>query len=48
MSGYLKPNLGKILVDGENIENLKGFSKVQMIHQHPEKSINPSWKVAKF
>ena len=48
MSGYLKPNLGKILVDGENIENLKGFSKVQMIHQHPEKSINPSWKVAKI
>ncbi|MDY2986666.1 MAG: ATP-binding cassette domain-containing protein [Peptoniphilus sp.] len=48
MSGYLRPNSGKILVDGEDIEKLQGFLKVQMIHQHPEKSINPNWKVSKI
>lgn len=48
MSGYLKADSGSVLVDGVEIEKLKGFCKVQMIHQHPEKSVNPNWKVGKI
>ena len=46
MAGYLKPEKGEILLDGKPLP-LKGVSPVQLIYQHPEKAINPRWKMKK-
>jgi peptide/nickel transport system ATP-binding protein len=44
LSGYLKPTAGEILLDGRPIPE-KGVCPVQLIYQHPEKAINPRWKL---
>jgi len=44
MAGYLKPIEGEILLDGKPLP-VKGTSPVQLIYQHPEKAINPRWKM---
>lgn len=41
LSGYLKPVSGQVLLDGQDIHTIKGYCPVQMIWQHPEKSVNP-------
>lgn len=46
MSGYLKPTKGEVLLDGKILPT-KGISPVQLIYQHPEKAINPRWKMKK-
>lgn len=48
MAGYLKVDRGKITVDGADINDLKGFLPVQMVHQAPEKNVNIRWKVEKI
>ena len=40
ISGYISPDAGRILVDGELLPQ-KGYCPVQMIWQHPELSVNP-------
>ena len=39
ISGYISPDAGRILVDGEPLPQ-KGFCPVQMIFQHPEQAVN--------
>lgn len=46
MEGYLKPASGEILLDGKPLPQ-KGVCPVQLIYQHPEKAINPRWKMKK-
>lgn len=46
MSGYLRPTKGEVLLDGKPLLK-KGVSPVQLIYQHPEKAINPRWKMKK-
>ena len=46
MSGYLRPTKGEVLQDGKPLPK-KGVSPVQLIYQHPEKAINPRWKMKK-
>ena len=46
IAGYLKPAEGEILLDGKLLPS-KGISPVQLIYQHPEKAINPRWKMKK-
>ena len=46
MGGYLKPASGEILLDGKPLPP-KGVCPVQLIYQHPEKAINPRWKMKK-
>lgn len=41
LSGYIKPQQGQVLLDGRNIRQIKGYCPVQMIWQHPEKSVDP-------
>lgn len=41
LAGYIKPQNGQVLLDGKDIYKLKGYCPVQMIWQHPEKSVNP-------
>jgi ABC-type dipeptide/oligopeptide/nickel transport system ATPase subunit len=40
ISGYISPDAGRILVDGELLPR-KGYCPVQMIFQHPEQAVNP-------
>lgn len=46
LAGYLDSFSGKVEID-ERIysKKTKGFHPVQIIHQHPEKSINPRWRM---
>lgn len=46
MAGYLNPLEGEIFLDGKPLP-VKGTSPVQLIYQHPEKAINPRWKMKK-
>lgn len=46
LSGYLNPQEGSVLLDGKPLPK-KGVSPVQLIYQHPEKAINPRWKMKK-
>ena len=44
MAGYLKPTEGTVLLDGKPLPG-KGICPVQLIYQHPEKAINPRWRL---
>ena len=46
LAGYLKPTSGEILLDGKPLPK-KGLCPVQLIYQHPEKAINPRWRLKK-
>ena len=46
LAGYLKPTQGEILLDGKPLPD-KGVCPVQLIYQHPEKAINPRWRLKK-
>lgn len=44
MSGYFEPVRGSVTLDGHPLPK-KGICPVQLIYQHPEKAINPRWKL---
>lgn len=44
LSGYRQPTKGQILLDGAPLPNA-GICPVQLICQHPEKAINPRWRL---
>ena len=44
LAGYLQPVKGQILLDGRLLPQ-KGICPVQLIYQHPEKAINPRWRL---
>lgn len=44
LAGYLEPVRGEVLLDGEPLPR-KGLCPVQLICQHPEKAVNPRWKL---
>ena len=44
LAGYLKPSKGEILLDGKPLPK-NGVCTVQLIYQHPEKAINPRWRL---
>ncbi len=46
-SGYLRPHSGEVLVDGKELSSYSGMLPVQMIHQHPELSLDPSFTIGK-
>ena len=46
LSGYLKPEKGCVLLDGKPLP-VKGVCPVQLIFQHPEKAVNPRWRLKK-
>lgn len=45
ISGYLQPTEGEVLWQGKPLATT-GYCPVQLIYQHPEKAINPRWKIA--
>lgn len=46
MAGYLTPMSRSVLLDGKPLRG-KGVCPVQLIYQHPEKAINPRWKMGR-
>ena len=46
LAGYVEPSEGEILLDGKPIPRA-GICPVQLICQHPEKAINPRWRLKK-
>lgn len=44
MGGYMEPDSGHVLIDGQPLPK-NGYCPVQMIWQHPEKSVNPRLKM---
>ena len=44
LAGYYTPTEGRILLDGQPLPR-KGICPVQLIWQHPEKAINPRWRL---
>lgn len=44
LAGYEKPTSGEVLFEGKVLPE-KGYCPVQLIYQHPEKAINPRWKM---
>lgn len=44
LSGYEKPTTGQVLLNNNKLLS-KGYNPVQLIYQHPEKSINPRLKM---
>ncbi|MED4402916.1 ABC transporter ATP-binding protein [Metabacillus fastidiosus] len=47
LAGYENPHSGTITINGLSIPK-KGYNPVQLIHQHPEKVVNPRWKMSKI
>lgn len=47
ISGYLSNYTGSVTIDEEDIDR-GGFYPVQLIFQHPEKTMNPKWKMHKI
>ena len=46
LSGYVTKFEGSVTFDGQPLPT-KGFKPVQLIYQHPEKVMNPKWKMEK-
>lgn len=47
LAGYIKPDKGEVILEGcEKKKN--AFNPIQLIFQHPEKSVNPKWKMKKI
>ncbi len=44
LAGYLKPQSGRVLVDGAPLPR-RGHCPVQLAPQHPELAVNPRWKL---
>lgn len=44
LAGYVKPTKGQVLLNGKQVSN-KGYNPIQLIYQHPEKAINPRWRM---
>lgn len=47
LAGYITPDKGSVTLEGCE-RNKNNFNPVQLIFQHPEKSVNPKWKMRKI
>ena len=47
LAGYMTPESGEVVIEGCRREK-NGYNPVQLIFQHPEKSVNPKWKMKKI
>lgn len=46
LAGYLKPQSGTVLFQGKPLP-ARGYCPVQLIYQHPERAVNPRWRLGK-
>lgn len=47
IAGYLEPNNGEVFIQGQQITRGKYQNLIQLVLQHPEKAINPRWRMNK-
>ena len=47
IAGYIEATEGQVLWEGKEIPK-KGYNPIQLIYQHPEKAVNPRWKMNKI
>ncbi|MNO96702.1 Oligopeptide transport ATP-binding protein OppF [compost metagenome] len=47
LAGYEQGTEGEVLIDGNRIQE-RGYRSVQLIFQHPERAVNPRWRVGKI
>ncbi len=47
ISDHIQHYQGNVTIDGNEIKQ-KGFYPIQLIFQHPEKTMNPKWKMEKI
>ena len=45
-AGYLRPAVGAVLWEGKSLP-ARGYCPVQLIFQHPERALNPRWKMGR-
>jgi len=45
LAGYAAPDSGTVTVDGVDARAIRGYHPVQLVAQHPEKALNPRWKM---
>lgn len=46
LAGYETPHQGSITLDGNPV-SFNGYHPIQLVFQHPEKAVNPRWKMRK-
>ncbi len=46
LGGYLAPAQGRVLLGGAALP-VRGYCPVQCVHQHPELSVNPRWRLGR-
>ncbi len=46
LAGYEQPHTGQVLLNGLPLPK-SGYNPVQLIFQHPEKAVNPRWRMKK-
>lgn len=44
LAGYENNHKGNVIIDGKKVPS-KGYNPVQLVFQHPEKAVNPKWKM---
>ena len=44
IAGYLTPAAGEVLWEGKPLPQ-QGYCPIQLVYQHPEKALNPRWKM---
>lgn len=44
LAGYEQPTQGQVLLDDKPLP-AKGYCPVQLIYQHPERAVNPKWRI---
>ncbi|WP_416291785.1 ABC transporter ATP-binding protein [Paenibacillus illinoisensis] len=44
LAGYAEPMAGEVLMDGKSLPRA-GVCPVQLVFQHPEKAVNPRWRM---
>ncbi len=48
LAGYLVPKAGSVTIEGAEGSSFPGYHPVQLILQHPEKAVDPKWKMRKI
>ena len=46
LAGYDQPEIGHVTLDGRSLPT-SGYHPVQIVFQHPERAVNPRWKLQK-
>lgn len=47
LAGFVEPVEGTVTIDGKPLSK-SGFQPVQLVLQHPEKAVNPLWKMERI